>query len=92
MNEISKAEINDFARRLNNVNKNLLKAVYEAESLVRDPIYSECFNADKTDDNFKKLAIAYKKFSKETEDFVSVEFYGETFNRLNELADKLIGE
>lgn len=92
MNEISKAEINDFARRLSNVNKNLLKAVYEAESLIRNQVYLECFNADKNEKNVKKLAIAYKRFSKESKDFVSIEHYGATFDNLEELVDKLIEE
>lgn len=92
MNEFSKTEINDFARRLTNVNKNLVKAVYEAESLIRNQIYLECFDTDKNEENIKKLAIAYKRFSNESEGFVSIEDYGATFDNLKEFVDKLIEE
>lgn len=87
---VSKAVINDFARRLNNVNKNLLKALYEAESLIRNEVYTEYCNTDGNEETFKKLAIAYKNFNKQIdEDFVDVGFYGGTFANLKNFADKL---
>lgn len=86
---VSKTDINDFARRLNNVNKNLLKALYEAESLIRNEVYTKYVNVDENEETFKKIATAYKKSNKNTENFVDVEFYGATFKDLKEFADKL---
>lgn len=86
---VSKNDINNFARRLNNVNTNLLKALYEAESLIRNEVYTKYFDANENEEILKKLATTYKNFSKDNEDFVDVAFYEATFKDLKEFADKL---